>query len=99
MAGNKGLGLREVGVVEARPLIRAPEHRQHLPLDFNGWHSLLPLREFPTSNSQLPRPVTSSWELEVGNWEFRYYSSNPTQCVRFSILPRFWASSILFVIQ
>jgi hypothetical protein len=27
------------------------------------------------------------------------YSSNPTQCVRFSILPAFCASSILFVIQ
>lgn len=27
------------------------------------------------------------------------YSSNPTQCVRFSMLPRFCASSIFCVIQ
>ena len=33
------------------------------------------------------------WLLEID------YSSNPTQCVRFSMLPRFCASSIFCVIQ
>ncbi len=38
VAGNERLGRRQFGVVETRPLIRAAEHRQHLPLNFNGWH-------------------------------------------------------------
>src|SRR5437762_1067849 len=41
MARHERLGLRQVGVVEPRALIRAVEQREHLTLDFNGWHGAL----------------------------------------------------------
>ena len=98
MPRNERFGGRQFRVVKTRTLIRAIENRQvaaaellWLPYQFsNRRASTLYYYISVGSGSARLKPCPSQTAI---------YSSNPTQCVRFSIFPRRWASSIFSVIQ